>query len=315
MRIGNNRGSGALMTTATDLLLWDDALLNGRLSKFVTQKIQEPAVLNNGRKLEYAHALIIDSYRGTKRVWHTGAAGGYSTLLAAMPEHGVAVAVMCNADDSRRGTFGLRIFDMFLPPGTPADGPPAGAASNAPVPNVDVTARAGLFFNERTGRPLRLAVNNNTLTIAGVGPLAATATDRFRNMRTSLTFMSGGDYEVHFLSNDRFAITTKEGTEVPYRRAQPHTPTIAELNSLTGRYDSDELTAEMEIAVEKGNLMLRFYRTPDKFLPLMPVERDTFMAGQMVLRFVRDEAGKVIGYDYGNPILHDVRYTRVGAAR
>jgi hypothetical protein len=39
------------------------------------------------------------------------------------------------------------------------------------------------------------------------------------------------------------------------------------------------------------------------------------MAGQMVLRFVRDKAGKVIGYDYGNPILHDVRYTRVGGAR
>lgn len=69
--------------------------------------------------------------------------------------------------------------------------------------------------------------------------------------------------------------------------------------------------AVMEIAVEKTNLVFRFYRNPDRALPLKPVDKDTFMAGPMLLRFVRDKEGKVIGYDYSNSLLRNIRYTKL----
>ena len=61
MRLGNNRGGGAIVSTVGDLLTWNDALASGKLGKFVTAKLQEPARLNNGRKLEYARGLMVDS--------------------------------------------------------------------------------------------------------------------------------------------------------------------------------------------------------------------------------------------------------------
>src|SRR6185436_2141841 len=81
MKLDNDRGGGALFTTAADLSVWNEALTSARLGAFVTEKLQEPASLNNGRKLSYARGLNVDTYRDGKRVWHSGAAAGYSSLL------------------------------------------------------------------------------------------------------------------------------------------------------------------------------------------------------------------------------------------
>lgn len=43
MRLGNERGGGTVISTAGDLLLWNDALTSGRLGAFVTAKLQQQA--------------------------------------------------------------------------------------------------------------------------------------------------------------------------------------------------------------------------------------------------------------------------------
>ncbi|HYP01818.1 MAG TPA: serine hydrolase domain-containing protein, partial [Pyrinomonadaceae bacterium] len=67
MYVGNERGSsgGAVLGTAADLVIWNDALTSGRLGAFVTEKLQEQARLNNGRKLSYARGLFVDAHRGS----------------------------------------------------------------------------------------------------------------------------------------------------------------------------------------------------------------------------------------------------------
>lgn len=58
MLIDNERGGGgALFSTASDLVLWSDGLTSGRLGRFVTDKLEEPAKLNNGRVLDYGRGL------------------------------------------------------------------------------------------------------------------------------------------------------------------------------------------------------------------------------------------------------------------
>ena len=306
MYLGNDHGgSGALLTTAGDLVTWNDALKNGALGKFVTQKLHEPAVLNNGRKVTYARGLRVDTRGGYKMVWHSGAAAGYSTLAGNLPEHGLSFAIMCNVDEGARDAYANSIFDLFLPPAFPEPTPNPGA------PVGGMNARAGLFFNEQNGQPMLLAVNKTTLAIAGGGPLLPLSADRFHNQRRSVFFMSEADFELQFLSADRFEIKTKEGETTKYRRAGGYAPTATELNAFAGQYDSSEMGAVMEMVPEKGGLMFRFYRNPAKALQLKPVERDTFMAGMMTVRFLRDKDGKVTGYDYSNPVLRNIRYTRL----
>lgn len=317
MYLGNDRGgAGGLFTTAIDLVTWNDALTNNRLGAFVTQKLQEPTTLNNSRKLSYARGLQLEPFRrGGQLVWHSGGAAGYSTLAGRLPEQGLSVAITCNADGSARSAYAGRILDLFLPPavgGSAAEAnTPAANAGGAGVTVGDLSGRAGLFFDEKTGQPLRLAVNNNTLAIAGGGPLVALAADRFRNQRPSLSFMSQAEFELQFLSAGQFEIKTKEGATTRYRRAQPYAPTASDLQTFAGHYKSDELMAVFEITPGKDGLLGRANDAPGEPLIFKPVDRDTFLFAGLILRFTRDKAGKVVGLDFSNPLIRNVKFTRL----
>ena len=312
MRLGNNRGGGAIASTVGDLVTWTDALASGKLSRFVTAKIQEPARLANGRRLGYARGLMVDSTPGGLVVSHSGGAAGFSTWMGHVPEHGLSVAVACNFDPVSATALARRVADLFLPP-LPASAQAEAAAAVAGAAGVDVSGRAGLYFDERTGEPMRLVLDEGRLRIANGPPLIALAQDRFRPPRPTLFFRSQADVEVVFPSNDRIEIRAKDGETTRYRRAQPWTPSATDLQSVDGRYESEELGTIFEIVPGSNALTMRFERTPDKSLELTPVERDTYMRSLMIVRFRRDPNGKVVGFTYGNPVVRNIEFTRLGA--
>ena len=312
MRLGNKRGGGAVISTAGDLLIWNDALTSGRLGAFVTGKLQEQARLNNGRKLSYARGLIVNYYPGATLVSHSGGAAGYSSWLGRLPEHGLSVTVLCNFDPVSATDLAHRVADQFLPAKTAEATAPASVGEGAAVTGLDLNSRAGLFFNESTGEPLRLIVNNGRLGIAGGPPLVAVTQDRFRNPRGSLFFRSQDEFELHFPSQDRFELKSMEGQVTRYRRAQPYAHSAADVQAVDGRYHSEELGSVFEIVPGTNGLVMRFERSPDKALELTPVERDTWMRSMMIVRFRRDGSGKVVGFDYGNPVVRNIRFTRLG---
>ena len=152
MRLGNARGgAGALFTTAADLVIWSDALGSGRLGKFVTAKIQEPATLSNGRKLTYARGLSLLTENSIRILIHSGGAAAYRSIAAHFVDQNISVAVLCNAGEAAdaRDDFAGYIFDMLTgkglmrPPSTP---PPAG------ITGVDVSGRAGRDADADGGR-------------------------------------------------------------------------------------------------------------------------------------------------------------------
>jgi hypothetical protein len=309
MRLGNERGGGAVISSAADLLIWNDALTNGRLGSFVTAKLEEPARLNNGRKLTYARGLNVNTIPGGRMVSHSGGAAGYSTWLGRFTDHGLSVAVLCNFDPVSATALAGRVADLFLPPvdsGAKAPRPVAAAG-------VDVTGRAGLYFNESSGEPLRLVVNDGRLAIANGPSLVPVSADRFRPQRATLFFRSEDDYEMTFRSRDVLEVKSMEGRTTLYRRARPHAHDAAELKAYDGRYGSEELGSVLEIVPGEKGIVMRFESAPDRALELTPVERDSWMRSMMIVRFRRDGSGRVVGFDYGNPLVHDIRFTRLGA--
>jgi hypothetical protein len=188
----------------------------------------------------------------------------------------------------------------------------AKAAPRTGVPGVDVAGRAGLFFDERTGEPLRLEVNNGRLTVANGPPLVPVSADRFRPPRANLFFRSQDDFELTFVDPDHVEIKSMEGQVTRYHRAQPWTPTAADLRAVEGRYESPELRTIFEIVPGTERLAMRFESAPEKSVQLTPVERDTYMLRMMIVRFRRDGSGKVVGFDYSNPVARNIQFTRLG---
>jgi CubicO group peptidase (beta-lactamase class C family) len=309
-----DRGGGALFSTAADLVVWSDALASARLGKFVSEKLEEPTRLSNGRKLGYGRGLGFTTNYAGRLLLHGGGAAGYRSVLVRFPEQGFSIAVLCNAGEAsdNRDEFAGRIFDLFMADkGLRRPAPSAPPANAAGVAATDVNSKAGLFFNEASGEPLRLIANNGRLAVAGGGPLVAVSKDRFRNPRASLMFMSQDEFELTFLSQDQFELKSMEGQTTRYRRARPYAPTAADLAAFAGRYESDELMAVFEMTPGKDGLLGRANDAPGEPLAFKPVERDTFQFAGLILRFTRDKAGKVRGLDFTNPLLRRVKFTRL----
>lgn len=307
MLLDNDRGGGGVLSTASDLLIWNDALTNNRLGKFLSEKMQEPTILNNGRKLNYGRGLFLETYRGTKEIWHTGSADGYKTWLGRYPEHGLSIAIMCNSGDGTdRTEFAHRIFKLFLPSVTEPEFDPA----PAPVKDVDPNPLAGLFFNESTGEPLRIAVQRGRLRVAEGPGLDQVANDRFKRRGAMPGFMSQDEFEIHYLSKDAFEYKSMEGKITKYRRAKPFAPKGDELKAFTGRFESEELKCVINMTEGKNGLEFKFEHRGEQNIPLNAVDPDVFQVSRVTINFIRDKAGKIAGFSFSNPFARNMKFTR-----
>lgn len=316
MLLDNDRGGGGLLTTAGDLLIWNDALTNNRLGAFVSEKIQEPARLNNGRKLGYARGLFLDTGPdGFKFFWHGGSAAGYKSVLGRFPHQDLSIAIMCNSGDGTdRVAFARRIFDLFAPATNPKAAEakaPAATTDGAGAAGSDLNSRTGLFFSESAGDPLRLVVQGGRLRVANGPALVPVAQDRFRCLSAVLDFMSGDEFELRFMSQDGVELKSMEGRTTRYRRALPYAPTPDDLKAFAGRYESAEIGTVFQIEPKGDGLQVRLEHTPSRSLELKPVDSDTFQIARMTVRFQRDKDGKVVSLGYSNPLIRNVKFTRL----
>ena len=307
---GNERGGGALFSTVDDLMTWNDALDLERLGSFVTEKLQEPVRLNNGRELGYGRGLFLEQGEGRQVIWHSGSAGGYKAMLSRYPEHGVSIAVLSNAGEaSNRAAVVRRICDRLLPDTDSATGAdPRPGAGDRSVSGIDVESKAGTYFSERTGQALRITARGGHLQVEGSRPLLPVGEGRFRNPQPSLPLLSGDHFELHFRSDDHFELHSMEGEITRYRRGDPGTPTVAELQALAGRYESEELRATLEVGVESDALLV--VRLGSRAVHFEAVDRDVFQLRRMLLRFRREPSGRVTAVALTNPLLREVDFAR-----
>ena len=302
---GDARGDGGgLFSTARDLVVWSEALADGRLGAFVSGTIQAPARLANGRELTYARGLFLDEGPSGPVVWHTGSAAAYKSFLARLVDQDLSVALLCNGGEGTdRDGIANAIADLFVPP---AEEPAAPVGREG----VDVSGKEGVFVEQQSGETLRLAVRDGRLQIPGGAPLLTVAEDRFQNASPRLGLRSDDAFELRFVSDDAFDLVSMEGEATRYHRADPYAPDTAERAALEGRYESDELATEIEVEAAADGLSARL--NGSRSFAFAPVMRDRFEFGPLVLHFERDGTGAVVGLAFSNPALRRVAFERVG---
>jgi len=310
MYLGNDRGGGAIFSTANDLTLWNNALTSGGLGTFVTEKLQEPAKLNNGRKLGYARGLTLDPYRDTKLVWHSGGAAGYHTWMGRVPSQGLSIAVTCNSDAMSATAIANRLLALYVK-STAApvaeDGPPPTLKGDTLIKAQKYT---GLYFNEQTLEPITLALDKDRFRVAGGPGLAAVAKGSYRRWGATVFYMSQDRFELNFLSPNQFEIRSMEGKTTRYRRAHTYTPSAADLQAFTGRYQSSELGALIEVTPGKDAILAHLNDASGQDLEFRPVDDDTFQMRGIFIRFLRNQSGKVTGLNYSNPVVNNIKFTK-----
>jgi hypothetical protein len=261
--------------------------------------MQVVGVLNSGRKISYASALVIGAYRGLPTVSHSGSWVGYRAQLLRFPQQKLAVACLCNDGGTSNPTrLSQKVAEVYLgslmtPEGT---APPAkGAASAAPkysASAAELQKLAGAYLSGETGRLFRVtAAQNGLVAEAGAEKLtlAPAAAGLFRvegskdDAEVRFTPASGGRPAMRLTTG----IADDRETEVfdPVPLASPGPAQLAEL---AGTYASAELATTWRLAVEDGKLYLRHRGLPKD--PLSPTVEDAMNLEGMNLRFHRNAA-------------------------
>ena len=291
-------GNGGLLTTAEDLLIWNNYYLNGRLgtpSLLAKQLATSP--LNSGIMHRYAAGLFVGTARGWKYIAHDGATASYRANLEAYPEPALSIAWLSNTSEFDNDTLNVaeKIADLFLfnrEPDTQKNTVPSFAVSKEKL-----STYTGWYRNSRTGGGVKLYLQNEKLYGTQVGQLAAVAENIFTtgNNRLQLNpngflFINGAMDSIYFSKVDSAKLDERSMAEY------------------AGEYYSSEAEAKFFVQLKNGKLVM--IQKPKTEFQLTPTYRDGFETPAGIVYFER-EKNKIINFKISVGRARNVEFKRI----
>lgn len=288
-------GAGGLWTTLGDWLTWNEHLTKKTLGSAVVDSLTRRMRLTDGREIAYALGLIVNQYRGTPQIAHSGSTAGYSTYLARFPQlNNLSIAVMCNAAGAPATGYTYAIVDALHP-----ELAKVAARDTVPANQSELRQWRGLYEDGRwhaisvidttngsvryNGLPVRALRDGTYLLGNQVAHLSRSADGRTRSLRMATT---DGDSIVH-----------------TWRQAERWQPAPADLQALAGRYRNDEIGVTFTVAVSNGQLTVS--PRPGVVDTLTPTATDAFETNGYAVWFVRGKNGRVREMHFGESRVWD----------
>lgn len=95
--------AAGLISSARDMIRYSDAIDRDRLVSPATQaQMFTPSRTNSGDPIPYGLGWFVQSFEGTRLVWHYGFWTGNSSLIIKVPERGLTFVVLANSDGLSR---------------------------------------------------------------------------------------------------------------------------------------------------------------------------------------------------------------------
>ncbi|MFT4604593.1 MAG: CubicO group peptidase (beta-lactamase class C family) [Rhodothermales bacterium] len=295
MPFENVHGNGGLLTTVGDLLAFTHALESDELG--IKEEMHRQGVLNDGRVIAYASGLFVDEYRGVRQVGHSGATAGYRGYLSRYPDHGLAVAVMCNSASGNAGRLAHDVVDLYL--ADALEDAPSVPSPSVRIPRDRMQMLTGRFRNTRNHSMALLEPTTDGVR----GPWG-----RFSS-RTGTLFDGPGGRILEYADDDAFRLIGADGDSLLFERVLSWEPDIEALKSLEGGYHSAEAEVTYYLTLDATGLKIA-----DRYgaASLMtPLYEDAFRSRLGIMRVVRDSRGRTTGLRLTQSRVWDLHFERV----
>ena len=296
-------GATSLFTTVGDLLKWEANFAKPVIGgEKLLREMRTSATLANGDTTGYGLGIATEVYRGAQLAGHGGADAGYRTYLGSFPEHGLAVAVLCNAATATPAALARSVADVFLGTKLAAVAEPIRAQA---TPTAEQLARlAGVYVNPNTGAPTFISLRGDTLLVGRTsGPVLVPLSEhRFR--------ITGQPVELEFRPNGELVQTVlawPSRRPITLRRQEPARRSPAELQRYAGSYHSEELGATYTVTATDSTLVLKTRWGAER--TVRPAYGDTF-AGDFLITFTRGRGNSVNGMLMSSGRVRGVRFAR-----
>ncbi len=298
-------GNGGILTTVSDLLIWNLALTDGRLGgpQFL-KMMHERGRLNDGREIAYASGLFVSSFAGVPSITHTGGTSGYRAYLGRFPDQELSVAMLCNASNVRTRETGGKIARVYLSDAAQEPVAPRGEV----IPLEELAKKVGLYRDVQTGVPLRLVLQDDRLHRDGDDQTALIALSPTEFQADSgwprFVFQPAAEG-----GRPSFRLHSEVDTDAYFEPVEGFEPSPAELRAYEGDYYSEDAETRLILSVEDGELQLG--RRPNWTVKLSPEYHGTFDAPELgFIRFHRDAEGRIVELSLRRSRVYDMRFQR-----
>lgn len=306
-----NVGATSLFTTAPDLARWLDNFREPKVGGSAgMERLQEQAVLADGKQVAYALGVSAGKYRGLKTVSHAGGDAGYRSYVVWFPDQQLGVAVLSNAGNFDVGGTANKMAAVFV--GESMESESKKAPSTRQYISLDAAALDPYSGIYRLSAGFMIEIENSNGKLQGGPPgqakseLKPLAPNKFYieqiGAEAEFTPKAGGGMS---LKLDQGSMST-EGDRLKIEAFN-----AADLPQYAGRYWSDELETRYTIVARDGKLFANHVRHGE--IALTPFAKDQLNGGQWFMQevnFTRSDSGQVNGVILGGGRLKGVRFVK-----
>jgi len=309
-----NVGATSLFTTATDLTKWLDNFRQPKVgSRAAISRLLETAVLNDGKKIDYALGVSVGKFRGLPTISHGGADAGYRSYVTWFPDQQLGIAVAGNAAGLNSAQIANRIAAIYLERELAPEPPKPDPVKRTFVPVEPSVLKtfAGVYTVPGLSQTFAAVVDDNKLFLTGVFPVRL----EMKALSSSRFFVEATTSEVEFTptANDGMRVRiTRSGASSEGERTALSVETNPDLRSYTGNYWSEELATQYSFFVSGGGLKAAHLH--HGMSSLLHVANDSFRSVDQwfmpQVTFHRDGEGRVNGVTLGGGRIRGIRFVR-----
>ncbi|WP_372801152.1 serine hydrolase domain-containing protein [Lutibacter sp.] len=312
----NNFSVGAtnLNTTITDLSKWAINYDTKKVgNEVIFNKIQTLQHLNNGETYGYANGLFINTYKGFKRIEHSGQDASYQAYLATFPELNFSL-VFANTNGEINGArMVYDIMDICLEQYTTHETDKKPTVKKLPHQKpisktpAELMRYEGHYWDEDDQYSRKIKVENDTLRFIT------------KNGNTALVPVGEHTFEMNIdsyvgisFTNNQMIITLDDGSQIYSEKYHPTHYNATTLQEFIGRYYSSELNVYYSFYVKEDLLVAKHTRLGD--FKLKAIKKDYFLGNKgsfLKVVFVRNSVNDVIGFEVSSSRAKNVLFLKI----
>jgi CubicO group peptidase (beta-lactamase class C family) len=305
-------GDGQLYTTIEDLFLWDRNFYQnvlGDCGQDLIEEIITPGKLDSGEVISAAFGLQISDRGGLKTIMHGGSWMGYQSQFIRFPDRQFSVICLANLSTFNPTKLSLQVADIYLEHEfTEAIAKPTPrSVESINLSLAELEIKTGFYHNPTTNSIWELEIKDEKL-------MAKLAWMYFQLVPIDATHFQSidneFDYDIEFPDDpNRMIVKVDAGKGIEIFTLQKMlASTSQELTDYIGTYYSAELESSYKVTLEENKLFVKCKGYP--LFNLRSIGQDLFFAENDRFEFIRDEQGRIIGFDRCGNRVRRLHFTK-----
>jgi hypothetical protein len=318
-------GAGGIYTTVEDLARWMGNFGNPQVGGTeLIDRLTTRDTLNNGDTLTYGLGIGVSEVQGLERWAHSGADIAHRAFMVYYPEINGGVVAMSNNASFSSGRISSEMAEFYFGEYMDledADGEQGEEGEEEEESAEEETVKVADEVLQKYAGDYMLLGPKVVFTFSFKDDMLKLTTEGQPEMAMTPLSQTRFSYEgveawINFQLDDAGKVTgavhTQGGADYEMERVPPYDPGPEVLEAYTGRYLSDELETFYTLELRDSTLVVLLRNTPE--VKLDPLKVDEYKGDVYFLtdvKFIRDEAGKVTGFEASNGRTRGIRFDKL----